>query len=310
MSLIRQCLTAQGPKKTILVLDGGGARGGFALEIMRLIAHAQPLALSKLFSMIFGVSAGAIVGTIVALGLLDDVKTVDEVCESFVANVPKMFTRANKNGPLFRPKYDGTGKTATLKRILGTKTFADVKTPLVVVCSTTEGAPVLFRSWEPENQDVLLADVLDATSAVPTYFPPVMVKNTWLIDGGVRANKPLIVALLTSIKYFDQQNLQFFSIGTLFASTRKFVASKAQVMGVLGWLANGLIEVLLGVQDHTSEELMKELFGSRFLRLECMCEDIRLDDVTEQRQARLINAATMVWKQQSSQIISFLLDST
>lgn len=304
MSLIRQCLSTQGPKKTILVLDGGGARGGFALEVLCHIARSQPVPLSQLFSMIVGVSAGSFVGSIVALGLLDDVTTLENTCASFYSQLPQMFS--NPADFLFSPKFNGVGKKNTLQKVLGNKTLQDVKTPLVVLCSTMDGAPVMFRSWEDKSKMNLLADILDASSAVPVFFPPVFLNDMWLIDGGVCANKPLIQALLTAIKFFDQNNMYFLNIGTVYTSTRKFSFKKAMKMGLIGWMLNGLFDVLLGVQDHTSEELMTELFAERFLRLDCACADIRLDDISKEHKSRLMKMAEMVWSRHKQQVLMFV----
>ncbi len=247
MSFIRQCINVNGPKKIVVVFDGGGVRGRFALELCCNLAHSQDVPLSHLFSMVVGVSAGAMVATIVALGWLDDIATSKIACGKFYNYLPEMFQHPNRSGPLLAPKYDGTGKLRALQKLLGEHTFADVKTPLVILCSDLNGAPVPLCSWDPKLHDTKLADALNASSAAPVFFPPVLLNDQWLCDGGVRANKPLILALLYAIDFFDQGNLWWLSIGTSFASTHRFSALKAAIMGIIAWLQHGLIEVLLGV---------------------------------------------------------------
>ncbi len=306
MSFIRQCINVSGPKKTVVVFDGGGVRGRFALEICCTLANKQSIPLSQLFSMIVGVSAGAMVGTIIALGWLDDTKTSKDSCSKFYKHLPEMFETVNRKGRLLSPKYNGTGKTIALKRMLGKHTFADVLTPLVIMCCDLDGTPVPLCSWDPALQEVLLADALDASSAAPTFFPPVFVHDQWLCDGGVRANKPLIHALLLAIDFFDRGNLWWLSIGTSFSPKRSFSATKAAMMGILAWLKHGLIEILLGGRDDTSEKLMRSLFQQRFIRLECQCDDIKLDNYSSLNQTRLDQAAKLVWNQQSEKILFFV----
>jgi len=311
MSLIQRCLSPVGSKKTILVFDGGGVRGRFALELCCTIAREQPVPLSQLFSMVVGVSAGAMIATLVACGILDDVKQNPDACSAFYKMLPQMFGKPHPAGPLLMPKYNGKGKREALHKILGDKRLKDVKTPLVILCCTLDGEPIEFRSWDPAHGDLLLADLNDASSAAPGFFPPVELReDAWFTDGGVRANKPLISALLATIDLFDQDacNIHMLSIGTFFAPTQSFLRPQAQLMGLLMWLKERrLIDALLGMQDRTSERLMNKMFGKRFLRLECQCDDIRMDDHSEQRQLRLRNAAAMVWQQRKQEILEFVV---
>ena len=307
MAQIRKCINVDGPKKNVVVFDGGGVRGRFGLEVCRLLAENQPVPLSQLFSMAAGVSAGAIIATIVALGLLDDSKTANTTCVNFYTYMPHMFHKQNKTGPWLAPRYDGTGKTLALRNVLGTKTFADVLTPLVICCCQPNGKPRNFCSWDPQVRDVLLADVLDASSAAPIFFPPVQVQGTWLVDGGVSANKPLMPALLNSIEFFDRAHIRFLSIGsTATDSGPELTFAKAGLMGVFAWIGHGLLGVLLGTQDNTHDKVIQALFMDRFMRVECECDDIRIDDYSQASCVRFDKAARLVWEKQSEQILFFL----
>ena len=83
--------------------------------------------------------------------------------------------------------------------------------------------------------------------------------------------------------------------------------AKAALMGILGWLQQGwLIKILLGGNDNTSEKLMRSLFAERFLRIECECEDIKLDDYMANVQVRLDAAAKQVWADHSESILLFV----
>ncbi len=54
---------------------------------------------------------------------------------------------------------------------------------------------------------------------------------------------------------------------------------------------------------------MRALFGQRFIRLECQCDDIKLDNYSSENQMRLANAAGQVWKQEGERILLFVRDS-
>jgi patatin-like phospholipase/acyl hydrolase len=309
MSLIRQCLTTTGPKKVVCVLDGGGVRSIFSLELLQLLSVEEKKPLSGMFQMLVGVSAGAMIATLIALGLLDDPMTMNANAASFCQDLPTMFSDKTRFGPLSTSKYKGIGKREVLKRILGNKKFSDVKTPLVILCCTVQGKPVIFKSWDPAHKDVLLCDVLDATSAAHTYFPPVLVGDEWMADGGIVSNKPLIVALLTSVDFFDRANIFFLSLGTMFVHKRQFDKNKVYKMGVLGWLSQGLVEILLGSEDTTSEILLQSMFGERFMRISCTCQDIRLDDHSLESQAKLKATASAMFQATRDKLHDFVSNS-
>jgi predicted acylesterase/phospholipase RssA len=307
MASIRKCLNVEGPKVNVVVFDGGGVRGRFGLELCVQLAQAQEVPLSKVFGMAVGVSAGAMIATILALGLLDESKDAQVVCQKFYEFMPLMFNKRNGSYPFFATKYDGSGKRSSLRSVLGTRTFADVKTPLVICCSTPTGKPVYFRSWDEHTRDVLLVDALDASSAVPTIFPPVQIGENWYVDGGVCSNRPLIAALNQVVEFFDQVNVRFVSVGSTGTSpVPKFDVKKSQMMGVIGWVLHGLADVLLGIEDDTPEQLMRNLFADKFLRIDCRCDDIKLDDYTQESCKRLDHAAKHIWNLHREKILTFV----
>lgn len=308
MSFIQQCVNVTGPKKLVVVFDGGGVRGRFSLDLCCCLAREQPVPLTKLVGMSVGVSAGGIVASWIALGMLDDFKINPSACDAFYTTLPDVFQKPNKGGPLFQPKYDGSGKRRALVRMFGNKRLGDAKIPLMILCCSMDGEPIEYRSWNPQQQHISLVDILDASSAAPGFFPPVRVENTWLTDGGVRANKPLLAALLATMDLFHDQacNIHMLSIGTNYAPVIYFEPRLAPFMGILNWVRRRITDAMLGMQDHTSERLMFALFGKRFLRLECECNDISLDDATSASQTRLHSIAESIFNNQKQQILQFV----
>jgi len=264
--------------KLICVLDGGGMRGFYEMDVLRTIIQHNRNGQLK-FDLAVGVSAGGIVAAFLALGKFNDEKF--DVA-TFYSLTREIFKVRNKNGPLFRPKYDGTPKKQILRKFFGDARLGDVSTHLAIVCATLDGGIVNLCSWKKEHKSLLLADVLDATTAAPFYFPPVKLMDIWLTDGGIRANKPLIQAFLFSRELFSKNSdFRFLSIGTFFRSKYRFEGDRqASFMGVWGWLKQGILQVFMGTQDETQEELFELLFGDNFLRLVCTCDDIVLDDQT------------------------------
>lgn len=262
-------------RKVILCLDGGGARGAYQLSILRIIQKATKTNTLPV-DLVVSVSAGAIVGSLVALHWTQDEKFDSQQLHKLTKEI---FHRNTAPALLTRPKYDGKIKRKLLFEYFGNVRFGDVKIPLVVVCATMDGGVLNMCSWKAEYQNLLLADVLDATSAAPLYFPPVNLNGLWLNDGGIRANKPMIQGLLYAWELFGKSaDLSMLSIGTYFLSRHRFDSNRAQHMGILAWVKQGILQVLMGTQDTTSEQFCTQLLNDKFLRLTCMCDDVCLDD--------------------------------
>lgn len=191
-------------RKKLLALDGGGIRGVITLEVLQGIEQAvreklghPDAVLSDYFDYIGGTSTGAIIATCLALGM-----TVDEVRRFYVTSGPDMFSRA---GVLrrFYYKFDQDRLAAQLQQVFGAATTLGsdrLRTLLMMVMrnATTDspwplcnnpGARYNDRARENCNLNLPLWQLVRASTAAPTYFPPELVqvgKASFLFeDGGV-----------------------------------------------------------------------------------------------------------------------------
>ncbi|CAH2042627.1 unnamed protein product [Thlaspi arvense] len=127
--------------------------------------------------------------------------------------------------------------------------------------------------------DALLSDICISTSAAPTYLPAHYftnqdddgnVREFNLIDGGVAANNPALVAISQVTKKIFEQDPDFFpikamdygrflviSIGTGSAKVEKnYNAKMAAKWGVLGWLIHGGSTPLVDVFTQASADMV------------------------------------------------------
>src|SRR6185503_5358961 len=139
------------------------------------------------FDIIVGLSVGGIIGAAIACGIFDDT----EKRSRLIRDGNQIFGLKNANPPFLEPIYQGIEKRNLIKKNFGELTMKDCKVPLIIICTTITFYPYLFKSWLPEHQNLKLADILDATSAAPYYFPPAMVKNRYHWDGGMFSNCPI-----------------------------------------------------------------------------------------------------------------------
>jgi len=200
---VAEKLSKRGPRK-LLALDGGGIRGMLSIEVLAKIeqivrqASGDPKrTLADYFDYIAGTSTGAIIATALAWGM-----TVDEVRQFYVNNGAEMFQKARLL-KRFRYKFQADNLARQLQEIFGaeTKLGTDrLKTLLMIVLrnastdspwplSNNPAAKYNDRSLPDCNLDLPLWQLVRASTAAPTYFPPETVQvgaqEFVFVDGGV-----------------------------------------------------------------------------------------------------------------------------
>ena len=181
----------------LLTFDGGGIRGLFSLEIARRVEtllrerHGRPdLVLADHFHYIGGTSTGAIIATFLSWGM-----PVDEVVRMYRENAKVMFTKAGL-GSLYKHRFAGEPISDFLRNFfieddgsLATLGTAKLRTLLLVVTrNASTGSPwpmsnnphALYndRAKPGCNLDLPLWQIVRASTAAPTFFPPEVIEIT------------------------------------------------------------------------------------------------------------------------------------
>ncbi|KAJ6404856.1 hypothetical protein OIU84_012933 [Salix udensis] len=151
------------------------------------------------------------------------------------------------------------------------------------------------------STDALLSDICIGTSAAPTYLPahyfetkdPEGKKRDFnLIDGGVAANNPTLVAMSEVSKVINRDSPGFFpikptdckrflvlSLGTGTAKIeKKYDANEAARWGVLGWLTSNNSSPLVDVFAQASSDLVDFHLGTVFQALRSEENYLRIQD--------------------------------
>lgn len=283
----------------LVALDGGGCRGLFSYHLFRLIQRQWPKAVLA-GDLIVGTSVGAVLAGSLAceLPLNDDA----------VRLLVHVFDFLNPEQPLFEPVYKGNQKRSILHEVFGARTMGDVRHPLVVVAADEDGVLRLFRSWDNHDRNLILADVVDASSAAPIFFPPVWVDGDYYIDGGVVNNSPVDIAIQCATELYGSRlprcglNFTALSIGNRTSTVRKEKASRRiqdpNRMGLLTWIRKGLLDILMGVNDNSRVNHMKTIYGDDcILRIEAHVP-ARFDDVSVTFLTELMKEAERVFQDQ------------
>lgn len=245
--------------KLILSLDGGGVRGAATTEFLtrvekELKRHGKNLRDEVDF--FAGTSAG---GTI-ALALATTNKSMEEIDELHGGHTAQTLFSKSSRLPfipgILRPKYSRAGKLEVLNQILGDARLGDVapgKEALVVTYGIHNRKPLVIKSTKAAHRSIQCIQVVDATSAAPTYFPTAELdindQHAWLIDGGVIANNPTMCAITEAKKQFQIpiDDLRVLSVGTGYL-TEPLNGKASQKWGAIQWALKGKILDILSDQ--------------------------------------------------------------
>lgn len=291
----------RGQKFRILSIDGGGAKGLAPIIVLEHLEKVTGKRIHELFDLIAGTSVGAILATRLTIpSALHNGKseyTATQVREKSIEANASMFKR--NRWSIFGSKYIGESKRASIEAMTKNYKITDLVTDIIVPSyDTLEGISYYFRSKcavKNPKCNYNLTDVCDASSAAPTYFPPVYVeghdsKSDYLgrnfVDGALVTNSPVMVAISHAIKDYgvDINDIVVLSLGT--GKHNKY-NSKQDVnnWGLIDWARNlpGIfISSAAESNNYQAEHILKR---GQFLRLDFNIIDPArdsIDDISEE----------------------------
>ncbi|KAK4393312.1 Patatin-like protein 2 [Sesamum angolense] len=264
----------QGNLITILSIDGGGVRGiipgvilGY-LESQLQELDGEDARLADYFDLIAGTSTGGLLTTMITAPDKNKrpMYAGKDLIRFYLEHCPKIFPQTR--GPFARlidvfkavtgPSYDGKYLRSLLQKMLGKQ----------------------------------------GTSAAPTYLPAHYFENQGaefnLIDGGVAANNPTLIAIaevtrqvlkknpdFLPMKPFDLGRVLVISVGTGSAKNEeKYDAAKASKWGALRWLYNDNSTPLIDSFQQASADLVDFHNAVVFEALHSQTNYLRIQDDT------------------------------
>ncbi|OVA10382.1 Patatin/Phospholipase A2-related [Macleaya cordata] len=280
------CSAAMGKKMvTVLSIDGGGVRGLIPGTILAFLeAQLQKLdgesvRLVDYFDVVAGTSTGGLITTMITAPNSNNrpFYAAKDIIPFYLQHSPNIFPQKNSGGlwgsvvnfmgTVAGPKYDGKYLHSLLEGFLGEIKVHQTLTMVVIPTFDIKLLqPIIFSTYEAKrdiSKDALLSDVGISTSAAPTYFPAhyfetkdsqgKVLRSFNLIDGGVAANNPTLVAMsqvtrevlvqnqdFVHVKAMDCSKYLVISLGTGSAKQEyKYNASTASKWGMLQWLYDG-----------------------------------------------------------------------
>jgi NTE family protein len=165
----------QPPRRIGLALGGGGGKGSAHLGVLQVIEMLElPI------DLLVGTSAGGVVSILYAAGF-----SLDQISQVFRDTALRRIATIDPT----RTALIGSRRLEELlRRLLGERTFADLRIPCAVVATDLVSGEQVVLDEGP------LVTAILATTALPSIFPPVVRGDQLLADGGILNNLPVDLA--------------------------------------------------------------------------------------------------------------------
>jgi len=281
--------------RKILSINGGGIRGIIPCVVLSFIEEITQKPIYELFDIIGGCSTGGII----ALGLTvknnkykasDLQRLYDDYGKIIFSS--SIIRNILNPGTLDKSKYDNKNLKKVLIKFFEKNLLQDTITKVVINSYDFErNIPVYFKSYD-KQVEYKLVDVALATSAAPTFFPPVRINNKndyfGCIDGGIYCNNPSLLLYSEAKKLWPNDDFLLVSLGTG-ELTRRHLYNDVKNWGLLSWgkelfnmSINGTSKM---VNDVLKNILPHDKFYSYEIRLDIGSDD--MDDASFDNRRKL-----------------------
>lgn len=214
-------------KLKVLSIDGGGIKGLYSAYILKSISNDYHINLNEYFDLFCGTSTGGIIAIALANGT-----SIDRIIHFYENKGPLIFPFKNPITYMFSlikqlalwGKYSDKELRNSLIEVFEDKEIKDLhKNICIPAIRLSNQQMIIFKKDHSPNlslhNNIKLVDIALATSAAPTYFPIVNIKDVGegFIDGGLGANDPALIGAIEASKYFikDGNKFDLLSIATI-----------------------------------------------------------------------------------------------
>lgn len=319
-------------ERYILCIDGGGMRGIIpAVILQKLAEQLKSLGDKRPLYAHFDLIAGTSTGGLIALALsapcsrtsfvpepVDEGETippgidVQQLLDIYLQYGKQIFPRIlhgtplNVIGQVFAEKYDIRPLEQLLKVFFEDLTIDEATVPVMVMSyDTNQGEPYPISSRE--HCGFLMRAAARATSAAPTFFPPLVAyqqnsqnRKLTLIDGGVVANNPVLYAYREAKKLYPNAKIfHVLSIST--APTDYHLDATKTGGGFLGWMdptkGAPIQKIYTAAQMQTSSIIAEALPSVNYTRIHGQMDEhhIHMDDTNEATMKKMVEHGNRIF---------------
>lgn len=286
----------------ILCIDGGGIRGVFALEILKMIQEELGKDVLEQFDCFSGTSTGALIVSALLKGYHPN-----ELSHFYSLFGRKIFPKGRK-GVTWEAKYNQNFLRRILHLTWSEKTtLADLKKQIIIPACRLHGSfdVEIYDNFDLEKaKEWRLVDIALRSSAAPVYFP----SYQRYIDGGIYAINPSLLAFSRVIDpkggNKNISDIKILSIGTGINPT--------SINEEINWGANDWMSPYNEMADYPLVSLMteigatipdyplKQMLKNNYLRINATLPiPVEIDDPTK---ISVLKEAARIIKEKSPQM--------
>lgn len=279
----------------VLCVDGGGVRGAAAAaalaELESELLAERGMGLYEAFDMFAGTSTGALIVAAIVYARMPASEIRDKVYRqtNMAHAMPTSIADLLFGVAQFQPKYDGKGKRDLIDEYTeATMKLGDTdKKVLFTAFDVSTGKPDIIKSWDTEDQNLNLRQVLDECTAAPGYFPIVTTDGRRFADGAIFANNPTDCAFAEALKSCDnsQTIVRVLSVGTGKHETTVHKEVKDHIGG-LQWVGQyGLLDTVYTTPQDLVDYRMNVFATatkSGYVRVNGTLKQMAMDDTCDQ----------------------------
>ena len=259
----------------VLALDGGGAKALFTAHVLARLEADLGVRITDHFDLIAGTSAGGIL----ALGLGAGLRPA-EIVEHYTDLTERVFPRSRQAWWRYlpravRPAYSGAILREVLTEVFGTRLLREsVKRLVIPSWDVQRGEVHIFKTPHHKrlrrDGRIPIVDVAMATTAAPTFFQAASVDGQRLIDGGVWANNPSVVAIGEAVSMLGVrlEAIRVLNVGTIDQRT-----NHPQRLDVGGWAnwAKPAVQLMITASSRGAQGTATHLVGKEnFARFDAL----------------------------------------
>jgi patatin-like phospholipase/acyl hydrolase len=165
------------------------------------------------------------------------------------------------------PRYEQPPLRDALREVFGDRRLRDAERMLVIPSYDIDSRQVhVFRTPHSSrlvrDVNIPIVDIALATTAAPTFLPAAVVDSAHLVDGGIWANNPTMVAVTEAGGELglDLRSVWVLSLGT--TSEVKPVATKLAQGGVVAW-GTHMASMFVEAQSQTAFNQAYHILGKQ-----------------------------------------------
>lgn len=310
----------------VLTIEGGGVRGIIPTRLLTALESLAEAPITDLFDVLVGTSTGGML----ALGLVTPgedgspaypARNVGDIYTSHgqqifpkpASSLPRSLQEAREwwasasssaaifgfNPDAGNARYSPEGIEEAFELYFGDHMLSEALVDVIVTTYDLQTkSPILFRSRDAQADpadDLLMRDAARATSAAPTYFPPLEmewegVDDRLLVDGGVYAKNPALIGYVEGVARARERGLgdadvAVVSLGTGRPKRTQALTYKEFVSRSWLKLAEDVFRAAEDGQAELHDQVLTTLIGDHYWRFQTLLAEgasYAMDDVSDE----------------------------